>query len=257
MRITPLASGSLGNSLLVESGRHRLLVDAGLEVDELEGRLRSVGVEPGRIDALFVTHRHRDHVRAATELSRRHRVAIYATRRTARAIGSEAQRRVRRIEPLRSFEIGPLRAVAVPIEHDAPETVALLLESDGLRYGHVTDLGRASGPIVDYLERCDGLFVEFNHDERMLWDGDDPWHLKRRIASERGHLSNRQAAELLGRLSHDRLRQVWLAHLSSRNNRPELALDAARHALATAEVASGAALAVARQERASPTVELA
>lgn len=232
MRITPLASGSAGNSLLVESGGVRLLVDAGLTADEIERRLAAVGVRAKDVDFLFVTHRHGDHIRGATDFARRHRVRVRTTPRTARALGTEVHRRLGRVEFGRRFQLGELVLQAVPVSHDAPETAALVVEFGGVRFGYATDLGRVDDLVIDGLGRCDALFVEANHDLGMLTAGDDPPFLKRRIASDTGHLSNDQTADLLARLRQPRLRHVWLGHLSSRNNRPELALAAAESALA-------------------------
>ncbi len=231
MRIVPLASGSSGNATLVEAGGTRLLIDAGLSPRALEGRLRLADVDPESVDALFVTHRHHDHIRGATACAVRWRAKVYATRRTARGIGSEAQKLVRRVELGVPFAVGSLRLLPIPVEHDAPETAALLVEHGTLRFGHATDLGCARGPVGELLTDCDALQLEFNHDRELLDAGSDPPHLKRRIRSDEGHLANDQAAELLEALAHAGLRQVWLAHLSSRNNRPELALAAARRAL--------------------------
>ncbi|MFO1054588.1 MAG: MBL fold metallo-hydrolase [Planctomycetota bacterium] len=246
MRIVPLASGSLGNATLVESGRARLLIDAGLRVDELEMRLRGIGVEPRSIDALFVTHRHHDHIRGATHFAHRHRVRIHATPLTARSIGTEAHRRIKRIEPLQPFRCGDLELLAIPLEHDAPQTCALRVDDGHARYGHATDLGCDSGPIRDLLHGCDVLLLEFNHDLARLAEGGDPPLLKQRISSPKGHLDNRAAAALLAHLAGPRLQHVWLAHLSRRNNLPELALAAARDAL---HDRPGVEIAIALQDR--------
>jgi phosphoribosyl 1,2-cyclic phosphodiesterase len=254
MRITPLSSGSQGNALLVECGRVRLLVDAGLHVDELEARLRAIGVRPKDIDYLFLTHRHKDHIRGSTELCRRWRIRILTTRSTARSLGTECHRLIRRIEPERPVEVGGFQLWAVPVAHDAPETMALLVDDGTFRYGHATDLGSIGGAINDYLTCCDVLFLEFNHDPGLLAAGPYPGPLKRRIGGTLGHLSNEQGAALLRRLAHPRLAHVWLAHLSATNNRPELALAAARAAL---PLGCTARLAIAAQEQPSPAVDLA
>jgi phosphoribosyl 1,2-cyclic phosphodiesterase len=231
VRVLPLGSGSLGNATLVESGGTRLLVDAGLPIEDLEARLTAVGADPASIDAVFVTHRHHDHIRSANVFAVRHRARIYTTSATARALGTECHRRLTRIEALRPFRHGALELIAVPIEHDAPHTMALRVADGRFAYGHATDLGCTDGPIRDWLADCDSLLLEFNHDLELLEQGSDPPFLKARIRSRLGHLDNRSAAALLRELTGPRLRQVWLAHLSRRNNRPELALAAARAAL--------------------------
>jgi len=254
MRVTPLSSGSEGNSVLLESRGVRILIDLGLPLDVIEQRLRAVGVAPRRIDAVFVTHRHRDHVFGVTDFCRKHKARIFTTRCTARRVGSESQRHVHRIKVLEPFPIGHLELLAIPVWHDAPETTALLVEDGAMRYGHATDLGCLAGPIGDFLQSCAGLYLEFNYEPELLRTGPYPEHVKRRIGSDRGHLANDQAQELLRRLAHPRLRQVWLAHLSQRNNRPELALAAARRALGTD---SRASVCIARQDAPSATVDLA
>jgi phosphoribosyl 1,2-cyclic phosphodiesterase len=229
--ITPLASGSAGNALLVEAADTRLLIDAGLPLEDLERRLEAVGVRPASVDGIFVTHRHADHVRGVTRFAERHRCKVRTTRRTARSIGTEVHRRLVRIEFGRSFEIGGLRLTAFPLPHDAPDTAGLIVEAGGVRYGHATDLGGVDPSITDALSGCRGLFLEFNHDIDLLLGGGDPPHLKRRIAGPHGHLSNADAARLLASVAGPQLDTVWLAHLSRRNNRPELAEKAAREAL--------------------------
>lgn len=252
MRIIPLASGSLGNATLVETARTRLLIDAGLPIDELERRLQSVGAPPKSIDALFVTHRHHDHIRAATAMAARHRTRIWATPRTARALGSEAHRRIRRIAPLASFVQDDLELCAIPLSHDAPETCALRVDDGHCRYGHATDLGVFDELLIERLGLCEALLLEFNHDRALLAAGNDPPELKARILAPTGHLANDDAAALLARLVQPRLRCVWLAHLSRRNNRPALALAAARGAWPGDAPGSAAVrIEVAEQDRTS------
>lgn len=235
LRVVPLASGSGGNATLVEGAVEgeivRALVDCGLSANEVESRLRSVGREPESIDWIFVTHRHRDHVAGVRDFVRRHRARVLCTPRAQKSLGTELHKRTRVIR-LGTYEwcgkarSGPgLKVHYHRVPHDAPETAALRIENGGAVYGHLTDAGHVPDDLVAFLEGCDALLLESNHDRDRLFEGDDPPHLKRRIASPEGHLSNEQAREVLDRLVGVRLRHVWLAHLSQRNNSVEAVLD--------------------------------
>ena len=258
MRITPLASGSAGNATLVEAGGTRLLVDAGLHCADLAERIERTGRRPRDIDAILLTHRHKDHIRGATDFARTYRARVHAVRRTMRSIGSQTRKRLQKVfaDTEHSFVIGDdLRIWPVIVRHDAPNPRAFLIESrDGYRYGHATDLGCTEGNIGELLTACDGLYLEFNHDRDMLLASDYAVRLKQRIDSDDGHLNNGQSAELLARLRHPRLRHLWLAHLSKKNNRPELALAQARRALG--DDAERVQMHVAQQDAPGDTVDL-
>jgi phosphoribosyl 1,2-cyclic phosphodiesterase len=234
MRVTPLASGSQGNATLVEPSGPRgpaLLIDAGLPLEELERRLLAVGRTPQSIAALLVTHRHRDHKLGVRDFALRHKTEIWCTRRTARALGTEVTRRLRFLAIDGLQVIQGCTVLSFALSHDAPQTVGFVIAHDGRRYAHLTDLGSWDGGLLRVLQGCDALLLEFNHDVERLRAGDDPPQLKARILDAEGHLSNDDAADLLEQVGHPGLERVWLAHLSARNNTPELARAAAARAL--------------------------
>ena len=243
MRVVPLGSGSAGNATLVESGRSRTLIDCGLLCDDLEERLAAIGVAPRSIGALLLTHRHRDHIRGATEFAARHRIKIRGTKRTVRSIGNDARRRVHLVPVGGTIEIGTLRARNFPLSHDIAETVGWRLWDATTVYGHATDLGSWDDTARDGLTRCHVLSLEFNHDLAMLAAGPYSPALQQRVGADTGHLNNEQANALLRAVAWPGLRHVYVAHVSSRNNTPELALTAARAAVGPRVV-----LAVAQQE---------
>lgn len=219
-----LASGSGGNSCVVESGRTRLLVDAGLSAREIERRLVARRIPPESIAGLFLTHEHSDHACGALVFASRWECAIFTTDGTAAAIGLEGDLfspfvRVRTAREGRVGEIG-FRAFGTP--HDAAESVAYAFEDGDARVVIASDLGRAEEEFVDFLRESTTVMLEMNHDEDMLRDGPYTWPLKKRITGGLGHLSNAQSADAIRRAAGPRLRRVVATHLSRTNNTPEL-----------------------------------
>lgn len=231
MRLWTLGSGSKGNALLLECGETRILVDAGFSARRIGERLAAVGVDPHSIGALLLTHEHSDHVSALEGVVKRWRWPVYLTRGTALgaadALGGATTQEV---TAGGTFSIGSLSITAVRTSHDAAEPVAYVATSErsGMRMAIVTDLGVVTNPVREAVRHVDVLVVESNHDEVMLQTGPYPYHLKRRVAGDRGHLSNRAAGELVAECNHRGLQQVVLAHLSETNNTPAMALDAMR-----------------------------
>lgn len=227
MRVCLLASGSKGNSLYMEAGKTRLLVDAGLSARELQSRLAAVGVEAGTLHAILISHEHTDHIRGAGTLSRRFKIPVVASDVTAAALRTLIGK-----TELCEFTTGEtigfrdLQIETFPITHDAVDPAGFVVASSEGRIGVATDLGVATRLVQDRLADCRALVLEANHDEQMLMDGPYPWHLKQRIRSRHGHLSNSDSAQLLSELLHDGLEGIFLAHLSETNNDPALAQGA-------------------------------
>ncbi len=256
-RFAPLGSGSSGNATLVELGRTRLLIDAGLSARALRGRLESIGVAPRTIDAIVLSHEHHDHGGGAERFSRRHGVPVVCSVETLSAMDRSPSHFAEWI-PLpqqRPLELGDVRVEAFPVPHDAVRPVGFVIHGEGLRIGLATDLGHATTLVVERLRGCNLLMIESNHDPAMLRDGPYPWQLKQRVGGRMGHLSNDEAASLLGQAVDDRCRAVVLAHLSQKNNTPDLARRTAAQALTRAGV-KRVAMRVAAQRRPTPAILL-
>lgn len=232
MRLCLLASGSKGNSVFVESGGTRLLIDAGLAATELVARLASVGVDAASLNAILVTHEHTDHVRGVGTLARRLKIPVVASYPTVREITPILKKcEVIEFEAGHSFVFRDLLIDPFPLTHDAVDPVGFIVEGGEGIAGIATDFGVATRLVGEKLKRCRSLVLEFNHDEEMLLNGPYPWHLKQRIRSRHGHLSNTDSRKLLADLLHDGLEALFLAHLSEVNNHPDRALREARTVL--------------------------
>jgi phosphoribosyl 1,2-cyclic phosphodiesterase len=240
VRVVSLASGSSGNALLVEEGDTRVLVDAGLAPRQLASCLRHARVAPQTLSALLLTHEHHDHTCGAVALAVLHGVPIVTDRRTldetmkmtpAQRVGATPEHI--ELQVGRRRMVGALEVRSFAVSHDAAAPCGFLISGGDWTMCVATDTGEVTPQMAEALRAANLLVVESNHDVGMLDRGPYPYHLKRRIRSEKGHLSNTQTANALERALEGRARWVWLAHLSRTNNRPSLALETVREYLRT------------------------
>jgi phosphoribosyl 1,2-cyclic phosphodiesterase len=235
LEVTILASGSAGNSALVRCGGTNILLDAGLSARRLAERLAGCGVTPQELSGIVVTHEHSDHTGALRVLCSKWQIPVYTNRMTAAALeaGSMTEHRNWRFFASgTAFSIGDLTLEAFSVPHDAVDPVGFLVRDTEATFGLLTDLGHATQLAIERMREADVLLIEMNYDEEMLLrDTKRPWSLKQRISSRHGHLSNRDAAEVIAQLAPGRLTTVLLGHLSRECNSAELAIAAARASL--------------------------
>lgn len=233
MRFASLGSGSRGNATVVQANGTCVLVDCGISLKRLEWHLSRLGLDGGDIAAVLVTHEHGDHVSGVGNFARKYAVPAitsFGTGRAAEAVlGPLGSQQL--ISAQDAFQVGDFHVQALPVPHDALEPCQYLFDDGRHRFALVTDLGRVTSFLCERLSGLDALMLEFNHDPGLLAESSYPPAVKRRIGSPLGHLSNDDAAQLLGRLDTARLQHFVAAHLSEANNRPELVRGAAAQAL--------------------------
>lgn len=228
MRFASLGSGSRGNATLVSSAGTTVLVDCGFGIREAIRRMQTLAMDPATLAGILVTHEHIDHVRGVFALARRFGLTVYLTVGTWLSLKPDPSISVVLITPEDTLSIGDFDITPVTVPHDAREPVQYLIQAGEHRLGLLTDLGVVTPHVIKRYHQCDALFIECNHDSRMLDYGPYPPSLKRRVSGRLGHLSNRQAAEFLQTLGTDRLQRLVASHLSEKNNLPELAFEALR-----------------------------
>ncbi len=233
MRFASLGSGSRGNATVVAHGRTLLLVDCGFSAREAARRLGRLGLEPAQLSAILVTHEHDDHVGGVVRLARKHGITVYATAGTRRGhdFGETAVVEFSSHQP---FVVGDLEITPFPVPHDAREPCQFVFSDGGRRLGMLTDVGRSTPHLEAQLAGCNALLIEANHDPQMLAQGPYPPSLKARVGGGQGHLSNQQAAAVLRGIDCSQLSHLVAAHLSEKNNTPELARTALAAALGCA-----------------------
>lgn len=240
-RVSILASGSSGNSALLETGHTALLVDAGLGKKEMLRRFAALGRErPAGVDGILITHEHSDHSTGIAQMAREWNCPAYLTEPTHREIlkmyPNGPVQKMERIQHIRAgerFEIGEIEVTPFAIPHDAADPVGYCFRANGAKIAIVTDLGYLPELVKHHLRDADFLILESNHDLEMLKVGPYPWYIKQRVMSRTGHLSNDIVSEFLGdsEVFDGRARHLVLAHLSEQNNTPDIAQISAEQAL--------------------------
>ena len=230
MEVISLQSGSAGNCVFVRSGETRLLFDAGISGSKAESRLAEYGYDIRDCNALVLSHEHCDHISGVGVFYRKFGLPVFANLRTWNAtrakpstgcIGSPNY-----FESGKPFRIGSLRIETLRTPHDAIDGVCFVIEDveSGQRFGLLTDLGHVFSGLQKVVRTLDAVLIESNYDDAMLRHGPYPQHLKDRISGRRGHISNKDAAQLLDACDASQLQWACLGHLSEKNNSPKVAL---------------------------------
>ena len=234
MELRVFASGSSGNCLLLSSGSTHILIDARISKRRIEQSLAQSGLSMREIGGVLITHEHSDHISGLKMLIKHYALPIYAPRTVANRLRGclpEAEGLLHVIPVNEAFTIGSLTVNAFHTPHDTDESVGYRVEGEGI-FALATDMGHVTEEVFSALSGADTVLIESNHDEEMLRYGPYPIYLKRRILSDRGHLSNACCAELSRKLALGGTRRIILGHLSRENNTPVLALSAARESTA-------------------------
>lgn len=238
VQVCVLASGSTGNTSLITTGQHKILMDAGLSGKKTKSLLDEVGVDINDIDLAFLSHDHSDHSAGLGVLMRRYpQIDAFANTGTwnylldSKKIGKVPVQQMNTIEPGQSKVMGDLTVTAFATSHDAAEPQYYVFESDGKRVAFLTDTGYVSENVKGVIKDSDAYMMEFNYDTMMLREGPYSWSLKQRILSDVGHLSNEEAGEALLDVVSPRTKHIFLAHRSQHNNTAYLAHDTAKEML--------------------------
>lgn len=234
MQVSILASGSTGNTSLIVTKKHKILMDAGLSGKKTQTLLGQVGVDLSEIDMVFLSHDHSDHSGGLGVLMRRYpQINAFANSGTwqyllnTNKIGKLPVDQINVIEPGQSKIFDDLQVTAFATSHDAAEPQYYVFTSEGKRIAFLTDTGYVSEEVEDTIKAADAYMMEFNYDPMMLRDGPYSWSLKSRILSDVGHLSNDQAGQALADVITNRTKHIYLSHLSRHNNTEYLAKETA------------------------------
>lgn len=236
MLVCSLASGSKANATFLQADDTCVLIDCGLSVKELERRLKMVGKDARQINAVFLTHEHRDHISGLVSFCKKYSVPVFVHARVNAKYGFM-------LEPIKDqvktfvnsdFYFGSLTISPFLLSHDSECCVGFSFYHMGKKVSIATDTGFVPSAAIDAMRGSDIAFLESNHDQQMLIYGPYNARLKRRIASEEGHMSNKMCASVAVSLAAWGTKRFVLCHLSAQNNTPDKALGTVESALLNA-----------------------
>lgn len=227
VKFATLFSGSSGNCIFTGDENTRILIDAGCSAKKIKEGLHAIGEKIENISAILITHEHTDHISGLGVLLKQYRIPVYISRLTLQSLVhiQNLSECANVFLPEQSFNVGSAQINPFALSHDAaePSGFHIVFNHEG-SVAVATDTGVLTDGVLEGISGADLVCIESNYDENMLKMGNYPYFLKRRILSQRGHLSNDDCAELAVRAVKGGARQIVLSHLSRENNFPELAL---------------------------------
>lgn len=228
-RIFPICSSSSGNCTFIGTRGHGILVDAGCSFRAMKSSLELIETSMNQIEAIFITHEHIDHVKGLFQLTKHTKIPVFASPGTI----AQLRRNVHEVIPeeVRIYDVihepyqsADFEVKAFHTPHDTPESVGFTVNFGGKRIAVCTDLGKITAEVEESLLGCEAVLLESNYDPAMLAKNlNYPADLKRRIAGEKGHLSNNAAADFSAKLLESGTTKLILGHLSRENNTPATA----------------------------------
>jgi len=252
-----LSSGSSGNCYYLGDEFKGILIDAGIPAGTIRKFLKNKGISIQSIMGVLVTHMHTDHIRGLEVLTRKNNLPVFTTQKIWESIIARQNKiagiTVHKIGLQQAFHLAGFQIEAFPVSHDAPETVGFHICTEDFKTTIATDLGHICQTSAPYFKAANLLVMESNYDEKMLMDGPYPHFLKARILSDSGHLSNHQCSEFLAENINADLRHICLAHLSNKNNTPDLALQTLKQTFAEKGISTNGQLQISILNRNKPS----
>ncbi len=255
IQISPLASSSRGNAVVISTGTTHLLVDTGISALRIRKGLAECGLSVRDLHGIFFTHEHADHLCGLGVLAKKDTLKLYCSRYLSRDLRAIAPSAVfTYIEPGSPVTVGDIRITPIAVSHDAADPFGYLFEHAGRKLGYITDTGRITKSMRSILCGVHALYLESNYDPHMLQNSGRPYDIIERIAGDWGHLSNEQAGELVSLLAHPELGNIILGHISPECNTPDCAAAAMQTTLQ--RIGLNASVHVAPQAARLPWIEI-
>lgn len=249
MKVSVLASGSKGNSSYIETKETKILVDLGMTTLYIETKLKTLGVNPEDIDAIILTHTHVDHISGLKVFTKKYNTKVYLTEKMLKDINEIFE--LKNYEIINDdFKIKDLEIQIIKTSHDASDSNGYIFKNNNKTISYITDTGYINRKYKEKLSNKNLYIMESNHDIKMLQDGKYPYHLKQRVLSDKGHLSNEMCSKYLKEYIGENTKKIILIHLSHENNTEEVALKTLKENLEFKDVI------ISKQDESTELVEI-
>lgn len=223
MKLSVLSSGSKGNSVLIQTNNTKILIDLGVTKSYVEEKLEELEVDPREIKAILITHTHVDHIQGLKVFLKKYHPKLYVNKAILTLLNEYIDDFDYVLYETPQFKIGDIDVEVVKTSHDVKGSVGFIVKNNNKSLVYITDTGYINNKYFEKLSNHDLYIMESNHDVEMLMNGRYPFHLKKRILSDKGHLSNADASYYLSEFIGGNTRAIILAHLSDDNNTYEKA----------------------------------
>ena len=223
-------SGSSGNCYYLFNERTGIIIDAGVSARALKKYFRDRNLSMKNIKCIFVTHDHTDHIKSVGILSNELDIPVYTTAKVHEGMRKNfvvrskiPEKHIHFLSKNETFIFDEFSILPFEVPHDSLDNIGFRIEYNGIAFSLMTDVGHVTDEMKKCITESDYIVLEANHDKEMLLHGKYPQFLKERILSPTGHLSNKECAETIAENASEKLKHLWLCHLSEDNNHPELA----------------------------------
>ncbi len=227
MKVCVLASGSEGNSTLVEVGSHKILLDLGMNMKYIKERLAELDITPNEIDSVLISHVHNDHIGCLDNFIKKYDPTIYMSKIMYDEIPMDSE--LKKYDSIEyydnDFYIDNIKIELIKTSHDTKDSRGFIITENDKSVVYITDTGYLNQKFFNKLKDKNIYLFEFNHDVEMLINGKYPKWLKDRVVGPYGHLSNKDASIYLSKIIGKDTKKIMLMHLSKENNTPEVALN--------------------------------